>query len=239
MAKRTYRGAAPGAPKPKIEAPRTPVLARRGVRLGALAVLIAGILWLVLALLGNAHRAGALDKYDRDLARAMRPYTQHQSETVPDSFLNIPQRFSDGSVATARLTEAATKWKGDFESAATNVRGLTPPAQLEAAQEMIANALDQYATLAEEYQALASTKRAADLARGRDKTRLDGLVTAWTARISAGRADAAALLAAGQRRVAELKAEWGVGPAAEADPAPAGTLPIPDGLPLPDGGLGG
>lgn len=234
MAKRSRSGAAPGAPKPKIEPPKTPVTRTRSFRWSLLLLLALGTTLLVASVMGASHRRGTIDAYDRDLGRAMRSFSQHQAETVPDSFLNIPTRFSDGSITPKRLREAAGTWQEDFTEAAGKVRALTPPEELRNAQEMIAQAMDAHATIAGHYLTLAEQRQAADRATGALETRLEGVVTSWIARINAARANASSLLAAGRAAVDELKREWGL------TPAPA-TPEIPDinlsDVPIPDGGL--
>jgi hypothetical protein len=232
MARKARSGAAPGAPKPKIVPPKTPVMRRRGVRWGVLVVAALGIAWIVMAVLGSSHRKGVLDEYDRALARAMRPYSQHQAATVPDSFVNIPQQFQQGAVTPARLRSAATTWQEDFAEAATNVRALTPPEQLRDAQEVIAQALDAHATIASQYTALADTKALELRARAAQREPLTDLVADWVAQIDKARANASALLARGQGVVSGLKIEWGLG----STPSPETSLP--DGFQIPDGGAG-
>lgn len=229
MARRTRSGAAPGAPKPKIVPPKTPVLRRRGVRWGVLVVAVLGIGWIVLALLGSAHRKDVIVAYDQALARAMRPFTQHQVATGPDSFIQVPQNFSQGTATAAQLRESAQTWQEDFTKAAADVRVLEEPEQLRDAEEVIAQALDLYGTLAGAYLQLADSKALEARSTGAAKQRASKLVTDWNAFIERARSNAQSLLARGEAMVDGLMAEWGAGTSSDPQPTLPGDIQIPDG----------
>lgn len=249
LAKTKGKTSAPGAPRVKVEPPKTPWHRTRAAKIVGVLVLVVLALVILMIVLGRNHRSSVLDRYDRDLGRAQRPFLQHQATTVPDSFINIPTRFRDGSVTAKQLDESASLWREDFADAADQVRVLEPPAQLAEAQVMIVQSLDQFSVIAELYLSLADLQRAANRARGAEAERLGGQVEDLLTRIDLARTVAQDLHDEGMSRIADLKRAWGL-----LDTAPPSTDELdlgdfdpsqlqdpddfapPSGFPLPDGG---
>lgn len=219
MAKTTTRGAAPGAPRPKIEPAKTPLTKRRWFRITALGLVVLLVLWIVLAVLGAANRRSVLRAYDADLQEALQPFQAHREQSAPQSYETMPQQFSSGQVTPEDFKEAADRWAADFTEAAANVRAIDAPEQLGDANELVATALDNHAALARLYGAFAEAKAAfADLGRV-DKEKRNELATkigALDAQIQALRTQANNLFGLGLGAVEALKREWGITP--ETDP---------------------
>ncbi|HEX9774787.1 MAG TPA: hypothetical protein VGB83_04310 [Actinomycetota bacterium] len=207
---RAAKGAAPGAPRPKIAPAATPLTKRRGFRWTALVAALAIALIVVISVLGQTGRSRALRAYDADLREAIALFEATLSPTAPQSFASLPQRFTQGQVTPAELQEAASEWESNFAAAAGGVRALNPPVELEAAQNDIAQALDFYATIAGLYGLLAEHKLIADDATGNLAERLQTQSETLTRRIEEASGRASALYGAGLGAVEELKSHWGV-----------------------------
>lgn len=226
-------GAAPGAPKPTIPVPKTPMLQRRSVRWGALGLLVVLAAVLTPLLMGRANRANVLREYDRVLEQAQRPFTQHQAPSVPESFINVPTQFRQGTITPSALGDSVGTWVEDFNEAATNVGALTPPDELREAQGIIVRALEAYAGIAEQYGVLAEQARLVQGASGPRREELQGIVDDWLAQVDQEKIRVDGLYGFGTGLVQELKVAWGVSP-----PAPEQQIPDVgdlEGL-IPDGG---
>src|SRR5437868_4591300 len=73
---RAKGGAAPGAPKPKIEPRKTPLLRRTWFRRTAAVVLALLALWIALFVWGRVSRSSALRSYNKKLYNAGLPFFQ-------------------------------------------------------------------------------------------------------------------------------------------------------------------
>ena len=218
MAK-TKSGAAPGAPKPKIEPRKTPVTKRPWFRWTALGAVGLLVLIIVLLVLGSAGRKSTLRAFDTEQQEALQPFQAHREQSAPQSYETMPQQFSAGQVTPEEFRKAAERWTTDFTEAATNVRGLDAPEQLETAQELIARALENHSALALLYASLADTKAALADLRGAEEKQRNALATrigALDTQIQGLRTQANNLFALGLEAVDDLKREWGITP--ETDP---------------------
>jgi len=223
------RGAALGAPKPKIEPRKTPLTRRRWFRWTALVVVLLFGLWLGLFLWGRSSRANVLRVYDRALNRAQTGYLQHTAATLPDSFATLPQQFQQGQATPERLKEAARTWQQDFADAADAVRALDPPEQLEEANQIIAESLTLYAEVAAMYIVLADERSVASVAEGSLANRLQGQVDALGTAIQATRNRADSIRRVGIQAVNALKLSWGIassGDLVEQLPTDTGGIPL-------------
>jgi hypothetical protein len=141
--KKTARGAAPGAPRPKIE-PRKPHLFRRTwFRRTFLIVLGVVVLWVGLFTWGHVSRASVLRSYDRKLFDAARPFFQH-IETSPTSMEQVVADYTNGTVSASQLGKDAAVWETDYTAAHAAVSALKPPRELKDAQQTFISALEEY-----------------------------------------------------------------------------------------------
>jgi hypothetical protein len=193
-------------------------------------------LWLGLFLWGRSSRAHTLRVYDEALTAAQTGYLQHTAATLPDSFATLPQQFQQGQATPQRLKEAARTWQQDFSDAASNVRALDPPEELQDANEIIAESLSLYAQVAAMYIVLADERLAADAAEGELERRLRTQVDALGTEIQATRVRADSIRRVGVQAVNALKLAWGVASSADLVEQTPGD---PPGLPLDLGTQGG
>jgi hypothetical protein len=206
-------GAAPGAPRPKIE-PRKPHLFKRRWFRRSMAVVAALLaVWIGTTIWGKVSRADSLRTYAKALFNAQRPYLQDTDASSLDSIKNVAQRFAqnDKTVTPAKLGVAAQKWELDFSDARDSVRRLKPPSELKDANQMIAQAIDLYVGVARFYvvvqkqQELAvtePTKKLKDAAANQVQLLLTHISELTT------RADT--LYQAGMSEVTQLEHAWGV-----------------------------
>jgi hypothetical protein len=237
MAKSKSRsGAAPGAPKPKVEPRKQPLAQQRGFRWAALVAGGLVLLWILTAILGGIHRTSVLKGYDRDLAEAQQPFTKYKEPANEFAFTELPTQFLAGQASVKKLKDASLAWQRDFAQAANNVRALTPPEQLVEAQEEIASAFDVYGAAAKQYGTLADLRAAIEKARpGRAK---DAIVTAFnTALAGVGdvRTQADALYGHATASITDLEQRWGIKKA----PVTSDLTSLPPGFPIPDQGSPG
>jgi hypothetical protein len=206
-------GAAPGAPRPKIEPRKPPLFSRRWFRRSFVIVLVLGAAWIGTTIWGRVSRADSLRTYAKALFNAQRPYLQDTDASSQDSINNVAQRFAqkDPSVTAAKLGTAAQKWELDLTDARDSVRRLKPPSELKDANKMIAQAIDLYVGVARFYvvvqkqQELAATeptKKLKDSAANQVQLLLTHISELTT------RADT--LYQAGMSEVTELERAWGV-----------------------------
>src|SRR5438067_6252802 len=104
---RAKGGAAPGAPKPKIEPRKPPLMRRTWFRRTAAVVLAVLALWIALFVWGRVSRASALRAYETKLFNAARPFFQ-DIEQGPSSMQQVVANFSDGKLTTMQLCTAAS-----------------------------------------------------------------------------------------------------------------------------------
>jgi len=143
VAQKTRRGAAPGAPKPKIEPRKTPLMRRTWFRRTAVAVLALVLLWVGLFTWGRVSRASTLRSYEKKLFNAARLFFK-DIETAPTSMQQTVADFIDGKVTAKQLGDAAATWEEDFTSAHSKVSTLKPPSELTEAQKTFLSALEDY-----------------------------------------------------------------------------------------------
>lgn len=207
-------GAAPGAPKPKIEPRKTPLSKRPGFRR---AMAVGGallILFIVLSVWGRVSRANDLRTYDRALTAALRPFQKHAETGSPTNLAEGVRQIGAGELTPKRIDELAEQWQTDFSSASDAVGRLDPPDELELANAMYVDALEDYGALARMAAAIADERRLAARATGRAEDAAKAQVSAWQSMLQEGLSRADERRTAALAEINELKADWGVGAAA-------------------------
>lgn len=147
---RAKSGAAPGAPKPKIEPRKTPLMRRTWFRRTAAAVLAVLALWIALFVWGHVSRSSALRSYNKKLYNAARPFFQ-DIQTGVNSMQQAIADFKNGTMNAKALGVNAAKWETDINAAGTTIARLKPPDELKAAQHDLLIALADYAGVARFY----------------------------------------------------------------------------------------
>lgn len=199
------------APKPKVEARKPALVRRTWFRRTFVAASALLVLFVTLTVLGRTHRTGALESYDRKLATAQRPFKQSTEAANATGINTVPTKFGEGSAKPKELRDNATIWESNFKKAAENVRALTPPEQLEAANEQIALAMDQYAGLARLYIVAANERDLQNEAKDAAlKKKIGDHITLLLSHLLEEKTKADALLTAAQGQIDDLKRAWGV-----------------------------
>jgi hypothetical protein len=147
---RAKSGAAPGAPKPKIEPRKTPLLRRTWLRRTLAVVLALIALWIALFVWGRVSRSSALRSYTTKLFNAGRPFFQ-DVQTGAESMQQSIANFKNGTIDSKRLAAKAAQWEKDFTAAGTAIAALKPPSELKAAQHDLLIALGDYIGVARFY----------------------------------------------------------------------------------------
>ena len=208
-------GAAPGAPKPKIEPRKPPLSKRPGFRKGALVLGVLLVLFVVGTTWGRVNRNNDLRAYDRSLTAALRPFQKHNEQGSPTNLADNVRQIGSGALTAKQITDLTASWETDFAAARDAVGKLDPPDELALANTMYAEALDDYVGIARLAKAIADERALASRIDGRAlKAAADKQVTAlqsslqeWQGRADKRRTEALAAINA-------LKSDWGVGEAA-------------------------
>jgi hypothetical protein len=147
---RAKGGAAPGAPKPKVEPRKTPLMRRTWFRRTGAAVLVLLALWIGLFVWGRVSRSSALRSYTTKLFDVGRPFFQ-DIQTGADSMQQAIADFKSGTINSKALAADSAKWEKDFTAAGTAIAALKPPSELKAAQHDLIIALADYVGVARFY----------------------------------------------------------------------------------------
>lgn len=147
---RAKGGAAPGAPKPKIEPRKTPLLRRTWFRRTAAVVLAVVALWIALFVWGRVSRSSALRSYETKLFNAGRPFFQDIQQGV-NSMQQAIADFKQGTMNATALRVNAAKWEKDFGAAGLAISKLKPPSELKGAQFDLLVSLADYVGVARFY----------------------------------------------------------------------------------------
>ena len=147
---RAKSGAAPGAPKPKIEPRKTPLMRRTWFRRTAAAALVLLALWISLFAWGRVSRSSQLRSYTTKLFNVGRPFFQDIQTGVNSMQQNIAD-FKNGTMNSKALAVNAAKWEKDFNQAGSAIAALKPPSELVAAQHDLIIALADYIGVARFY----------------------------------------------------------------------------------------
>jgi len=232
-------GAAPGAPKPRIEPRKTPLMRRRWFRITALVVLVALALWVFMFTWGRVSRAHALRTYETKLFDAGRPFFQ-DIEPGDSSIQQIVANFRDNKITSDTLANSAAKWEQDINASGAAIQALKPPSELKNAQSKLLAALSDYVGVVRFYTVVQKQRQLEDQipATSKDpKTKAANLIAKKSAEdqvqlmlqhIAAARQRADTLYTSAIAEINALAAKWGVKaktplPAAPGDLPPAGS----------------
>jgi hypothetical protein len=232
---RAKGGAAPGAPKPKIEPRKTPLMRRTWFRRTAAVVLTLLALWIGLFVWGRVSRASALRSYETKLFDAARPFFQN-IEAGPTSMQQIVANFRDGKITSADLATAAAKWESDFNSAGSAVSQLKPLRELRDAQGTFLSALHEYVGVVRFYVVVQKQRQLEDAIPKANKKAAEDQVQLLLQHISDMRSGADALYTSVVTAINDLAGKWGV-KAKTPLPAAPGEVPPPATQGAPGGGL--
>jgi hypothetical protein len=147
---RAKSGAAPGAPKPKVEPRRTPLMRRTWFRRTAAGVLAVLALWIALFVWGRVSRSSALRSYNKKLYHAALPFFK-DIQTGVNSMQQSIADFKNHTMNSTALGVNANRWNTDFNTAGTAIAALKPPDELKAAQHDLLIALADYVGVARLY----------------------------------------------------------------------------------------
>lgn len=147
---RAKSGAAPGAPKPKIEPRKTPLMRRTWFRRTAAVVMVLLALWIGQFVWGRVSRSSALQSYTTKLFNAGRPFFQ-DIQTGVNSMQQAIADFKNGTMNSKALAVNSAQWEKDFNAAGTAIAALKPPSELKAAQHDLLIALADYIGVARFY----------------------------------------------------------------------------------------
>ena len=205
-------GAAPGAPRPKIEPRKPPLFKRTWLRRSFAVVLVLLAAWLGTNIWGRVSRADALRTYAKALFNAQRNYLKDIDTSSQDSIKNVAQRFAAGdkTVTAATLGAAAKNWELDFTDARDSVGRLKPPRELKGANQTIAQAIDLYVGVARFYVVVQKQQELADKEPKQLKAAATAQVQLLIQHISELTARADTLYQAGMSEVTQLEHDWGV-----------------------------
>jgi hypothetical protein len=206
---RAKGGAAPGAPKPKIEPRKTPFFQRRWVRWTSIAVLVLLALWIGLFAWGRVSRASALRSYEQKLFDAARPFFQ-DIEQGDTSMQQTVANFRDLKTTSTQLGTAAAKWEADFSSARDAVSHLKPPSELKNAQAAFVAALDDYIGVARFYVVVQRQRQLEDVVPKANKKAAEDQVQLLLQHISDAQSRADALYTQATNAINDLAKHWGV-----------------------------
>jgi cytoskeletal protein RodZ len=230
-------GAAPGAPKPKVEPRKQPLLRRTWFRRTFVVVLALVLLWVGLFTWGRVSRASALRSYEKKLFDAARPFFQ-DIEQGTASIQQTVADFSDGKIKAAALGTAAAKWEADFTTAHAAVSKLNPPSELKDAQATFVSALEEYVGAARFYIVVQKQQELKDAIPAKStklSKQASDQVQLLLQHVSAMRARGDALYTHAVTAINGLAKSWGVEtktpfPAPPGAVAPAGLQGLPSGL---------
>jgi hypothetical protein len=231
---RAKSGAAPGAPKPKVEPRKIPLMRRTWFRRTAAAVLAVLALWIGLFVWGRVSRASALRSYTSKLYKAGRPFFQ-DIQTGVNSMQQAIADFKQGTMNSKALGVNSAQWEKDFDAAGTAIAALKPPSELKAAQHDLLIALADYVGVARFY---VPVKEQSDLAASipnslkKIQTAAANQLQLLEQHVADAQARADANYTAAIQMITDLAAKWHVKIANPFPPAP-GVVPPPSGSVLP------
>ncbi|MGZ4204058.1 MAG: hypothetical protein ACXVQ7_05535 [Actinomycetota bacterium] len=222
---RAKGGAAPGAPKPKIEPKKTPLLRRTWFRWVSVVVLVLVALWVSLFVWGRVSRASALRTYEQKLFDAARPFFQ-DIEQGDSSMQATVANFRDGKSTSDALAKAAAKWEADFTSARDAVSNLKPPGELKDAQATFVAALSDYVGVARFYVVVQKQRNLEDAVPAKNKKVAEDQVQLLLQHIADAQSRADDLYARAVAAINSLAGHWGVKTKTPLPPAPGQVPPV-------------
>jgi hypothetical protein len=220
---RAKGGAAPGAPRPKVEPRKAPLGQRPWFRWTAAAVAAVVAIFIGLTVWGHLSRSSALRSYRTKLFDAARPFFQdiEQSDT---SMQQTVGNFRDGKIDSTALTTASAKWEADFRSARDAVQNLKPPSELINAQADFLAALDEYIGVARFYTVVEQQRALEKAVPTKNQKAVEDQVILMLQHIGDARARADALYTKAVTAIDALAKHWGVKTKTPFPTAP-GTVP--------------
>ena len=231
---RAKSGAAPGAPKPKVEPRKTPLMQRKWFRRTAAAVLVLLALWIAMFVWGRVSRSSALRSYNKKLYNAARPFFQ-DIQTGANSMQQAISDFKNHTMNSKALAVNEAKWEKDFNAAGTAISVLKPPDELKPAQHDLLIALSDYIGVArfyivvqkqsDLYDSIPNTLKNQKLAASNQLQLLEQHIADAQARADANYTAAIAM-------ITDLSAKWHVKITNPFPPAP-GVIPPPQSQVLP------
>jgi hypothetical protein len=224
---RAKGGAAPGAPKPKIEPRKLPLGQRTWVRRSAVAVLVLLALFVGLTVWGRVSRSSQLRSYRTKLFDAARPFFQ-DIEQGDASLQQTVGNFRDGKIDSIALGTASAKWETDFRAARDAVANLKPPGELVNAQANFLAALDDYIGVARFYVVVQQERALERTVPAKNQKAVEDQVLLMLQHIGDARSRADALYTKAINAIDNLAKHWGVKTKTPFPTAP-GTVP-PSGL---------
>lgn len=231
---RAKSGAAPGAPKPKVEPRKTPLMQRTWFRRTAAAVLVLLALWIAMFVWGRVSRSSALRSYNKKLYNAARPFFQDIQAGV-NSMQQAIADFNNHTMNSKALAVNANKWDQDFNTAGTAIAALKPPKELAAAQRDLLIALADYRGVARFYVAVQKQSDLADsippTLKKQKQAALDQLEL-LKGNVADAQARADAYYSSAMAVITDLSARWHVKITNPFPPAP-GVVPPPQSQVLP------
>ncbi len=234
MATKSKTGAAPGAPKPKIEPRKTPLMRRRWFRRTAVAILTLLALWIAMFVWGHVSRSSALRSYNKKLYTAARPFFQ-DIQTGANSMQQAIADFKNNTMNSKALGINAAKWETDINAAGTAIAALKPPSELKAAQHDLLIALADYIGVARLYVVVEKQSDLADSIPTSLKSQKQAAIDQLhllEQHVDDARARADATYTAAFAMITDLSAKWHVKITNPFPPAP-GLIPPPSGSVLP------
>ena len=231
---RAKGGAAPGAPKPRIEPRKPSLFKRRWFRISTLVVLMLLALWIFMFVWGRVSRANALRSYETKLYNAGKPFFQ-DIQPGATSMEQIVANFRDNKITSTDLATAAAKWEQDFDTAGNAVSRLKPPSELKNAEHDLLAAMADYVGVVRFYAVVQQQRKLEDLIPATDKKAkkaAEDQVQLLLQHIGDARARADAQYTSAITQINDLAAKWGVKaktpfPAAPGDLPPAGSTGQP------------
>ncbi|HLW17674.1 MAG TPA: hypothetical protein VKV69_09995 [Actinomycetota bacterium] len=231
---RAKSGAAPGAPKPKIEPRKTPLMRRTWFRRTAAVVLAVLALWIAMFVWGRVSRASALRSYTSKLFIAGRPFFQ-DVQTGVNSMQQAIADFKNGTMNSKALAVNSALWEKDFNAAGTAIAALKPPSELKAAQHDLLIALADYIGVARFYIPVQQQSDLADsipVSLKKQKQAAINQLNLLEQHVQDAQSRADANYTAAIQTITDLAAKWHVKIANPFPPAP-GVVPPPSQSVLP------
>lgn len=217
-----------GAPKPKIEPRKVPLVRRSWFRWTLLAIVVGGALFGGLTAWGRVSRANALREYADDLERATRDARAYVQGSQDPSLVQVPQDFLAGTRTADDLLTAITNWEPEFGAARDAVLALEPPDELGIANGTISRAMDGFIDVVRFYKQAAELRNTI-VDRGIPKLDAKALQKRVEALITEGQeafSRAEATYQVGNGAVQDLMTAWGVSTEPDVPPIP-GDFQIP------------
>lgn len=231
---RAKSGAAPGAPKPKIEPRKTPLMQQKWFRRIAALVLVLFALWIAMFVWGRVSRSSALRSYNKKLYNAARPWFT-DIQTGVNSMQQAIADFKNGTMNAKALVVNEQKWEKDVNAAGTAVSKLKPPDELRAAQHDLLISLADYVGVVRYYVVVAKQSDLADSIPASLKTQKQAAIAQLQLvlqHVADAQARADATYTAAINTITELSAKWHVKITNPYPPAPT-PIPPPQGSVLP------